>query len=315
MSHPTKKRHKKHEHEEHENHERWLVTYADMLTVPMALFIVMFALSTADKTKFTAMAEGMANGLGGPVGVITGSKYAMDNKSDTLETLDLMTAAKPPLDSSLERALTAEDDRKRLQAKQEARAEAERLRALQKKLEKALEEAKIPGAARFRIDERGLVISIVTDKVLFEADRAELQPGGRKVLATVSPVLAGTPNGLLVEGHTNNVNVKPKYYPSEWELSGARAASVVRYLIGEHGLAAKRFTAVGYGNQRPLYPDSDPRARDLNRRVEVIVQTTLPATSRHLLAGEAKVAAAEEAERASADAGHGAEADAGGGSH
>jgi chemotaxis protein MotB len=299
MSHAPKKKGKKHEEEEHENHERWLVTYADMLTVLMALFIVLFALGQTDKTKFEALAAGMANGLGGPVGILSSSNGIMDKAGTQDPTLDLLTAVKPPLETTIDKAIESAADSDKLKAKQAARAEANRLREIQKQMEAALAAKNMSGAAKFRIDERGLVVSIVTDKVLFQADRAELQAGGRRVLDAVGPVLRKTPNGLVVEGHTNTAKARPKYFPSEWELSSTRASTVVRYLISAEKVQAKRLTAIGYADQRPLYGADNPRANELNRRVEVIVQTGLAADAAALLKGEAKAAAAEEAGHAS----------------
>lgn len=288
MAHASKKKHKKHEEEEHENHERWLVTYADMLTVLMALFIVMFAISSVNRQKFDALAAGLANGFGGPPAVISGGRGVMDKDGIDDPSLNLMTAVKPPSDGSLKQALQSEKDRENLLAKQAAVTEAKRLEGVKAKLQDALNKKGLPEAAKFRIDERGLVVTIVTDKVLFAPDRAELQAGGQAVLTAVGPVLKATPNGLLVEGHTNTVPVAPKYFASEWELSSTRASSVARYLIKTQGVPAKRFTVVGYADQRPLYGPENPRANDLNRRVELIVQTSLPPATAGLLAAEAK---------------------------
>lgn len=288
MSHASKKRHKKHEEEEHENHERWLVTYADMLTVLMALFIVLFAISQVDRDKFDALAAGLANGFGGPPAVISGGQGAMDKDGTEDISLNLLTAVKPPTDGSIKKAVQQEKEKEGLLAKQAAVAEAKRLDEIKKKLQEALKNKGMPEAAKFRIDERGLVVTIVTDKVIFAPDRAELLPAGQSVLTAVGPALKATPNGLLVEGHTNTLPVAPKFYASGWELSSARASSVARYLIKEDGIASKRLTVVGYADQRPLYGPENPRANDLNRRVEVIVQTTLPPATAGLLAAEAK---------------------------
>ena len=96
-------------------------------------------------------------------------------------------------------------------------------------------------------------------------------------------------------GHTNTVDVKPKYFPSEWELSSTRASSVVRWLITHDHIAPKRLTAVGYADQRPLYGKDNPRANELNRRVEVVVQTSLPPDSAALLEGRGQGGEAEHA--------------------
>ncbi len=292
MSHASKKRHKKHAEEEHENHERWLVTYADMLTVLMALFIVLFAISSVNREKFDALAAGLANGFGGPPGVIAGGRGVLDKDGIEDPAFNLLTAVKPPSDGSIKQAVESAQDEKNLLSKQAAVNEAKRLENLKTKLQDALNRKGIPDAAKFRIDERGLVVTIVTDKVIFTPDRAELQISGQKVLDAVAPVLESTPNGLLVEGHTNTLPVQTKFYPSGWELSSARASAVVRYLTENDHIAARRFTAVGYADQRPLYGPENPRYNDLNRRVELIIQTNLPPAAAGLLAAEAKKIAA-----------------------
>ncbi len=294
MSHGSgKKKHKPHEEEAHENHERWVLTYADMLTVLMALFIVLFAISQVDQVKFQALATGLANGQGGAVDPLSGGLGVLEKGGLNDPAMDLLTSVKPVTDGTLDKALKSAAEAEQLKDKLTARKEADHLREIQKKLEKALADKNMAGAAKFRIDERGLVMTIVTDKVLFAADRAELQEGGRRVIDAVVPVLRKTPNGLLVEGHTNTAAVRPKYFPSEWELSSTRASSVARYLV-EDGIVAKRLTAVGYADQRPLYGKDNPRADVLNRRVELVVQTTVPDGVATLLKGEAKASAAEE---------------------
>src|ERR687889_160497 len=177
-AHPGRKRPKKHEEEEHENHERWLVSYADMVTLLMCLFIVLFAMSQVDKAKVAA--------------------------------------------------------RDRIDA--------------------ALKEAGFDGAARYEIDERGLVVHIVADAVLFDAEQAVLRPEGRQILDAVAPSLITLPNVLRVEGHANHLPVTPGgQWPSNWELSAYRATTVLTYLAAD-GVAEPRMYAAGYGSTKPLVP-------------------------------------------------------------
>lgn len=290
MSHPGPRRRRRSGHEEaHENHERWLITYADMITLLMVLFIVLFAISQVDQKKFAALKVGLANGFAAPVAVLSGADKVLQDNSIAPPMLDLAGAAPgsphepaPPQPSA--QAAAAAADRARLD-RQRAQAEKEvaNLDAIRQAMVAALAEKGLQESVRFRLDERGLVVSIVTDQVLFPADLAELQPFGRTVLDTVAPVLRRIPNDVVVEGHTNTVPVKPKYYPTEWELSTARAVTVLRYLIDVQGLAPKRMSAAGYADQHPLVPPSDPRSVRLNRRVEIVVVSTLPPDVRALL--------------------------------
>ena len=288
---PPRRRKHHEEHEEHENHERWLVSYADLVTVLMALFIVMFAISVVDKEKASVLAASIAASFGNPVTVLDGGRSPDPGTTTADAPVDMGAAIVPPMDpgvrAEIAEQVEAAQVRAAIQERDRARAAVEReiadLEETRRKLLAALEEHGLSGSARFRYDERGLVVSIVTDEVLFEADRAELSGVGRAVLDAVGPVLRDIPNDVAVEGHTNLVPVRPKYFPSEWELSSARAATVVRHLIEVDAVPAARMSAIGYADQKPLIAGTSPTANRLNRRVEVIVLSGLPADQRALL--------------------------------
>ncbi|OIQ77896.1 chemotaxis protein LafU [mine drainage metagenome] len=129
-----------------------------------------------------------------------------------------------------------------------------------------------------------MTVSVITDRVLFPADLATLAPEGMRLLEAISPALRDLPNDLLVEGHTNTVAVRPKFYPTEWELSSARAVTVVRFLIEQMGISAKRMGATGYADQHPLLPASDPRSVSVNRRVDIVLVSSLSQAEQGLLA-------------------------------
>jgi chemotaxis protein MotB len=246
-------RRKKHHEEEHENHERWLVTYADFITVLMALFIVMFALSNADKQKFDAFASGMDEMPGAGVSLLEGSA--------------LLVAPATSMGTPAQAASAALAEK---QAQQAAAAqEVEDLVKAREAIDKALLEKGMAGAVRFRLDERGLVVTVVTDDVLFDLGRASLRPAGTKVLDAIAPALTALPNRISVEGHTDDLPIRGRY-ASNWELSTERATSVLRYMLDAHRLPAQRVSASGYADQRPLNPNT-PAGRSTNRRVEVIV--------------------------------------------
>jgi chemotaxis protein MotB len=122
---------------------------------------------------------------------------------------------------------------------------------------------------------------------VFGGDSAVLRPEGQRILRALAPTLVAVPNSIEVSGHTNQLNVPTRNYPSSWELSTARASSVVRYMLGWR-IEASRMTAAGYADQRPLYSPTDPRAVTMNRRVEVVVLSDQPAEVRALLEAAAK---------------------------
>jgi chemotaxis protein MotB len=133
-----------------------------------------------------------------------------------------------------------------------------------------------------KIDERGLSISLVSRHIVFRADEADLSPRGQQVLDVLAPVIRRLPNRVDVDGHTNQVKVKPKYYPTDWELSAARAVTVLRYL-NEHGdVPARRMTAVAFGHEKPLRDPSLPGSAALNKRVDLVVVSSAPESTRKL---------------------------------
>ncbi len=143
------------------------------------------------------------------------------------------------------------------------------------------------------IDERGLALSLVSRHVVFENDVADLSPRGRRVVLTLAPVLAEITESMSIDGHTNQVKVKPKYYPTDWELSAARAVRVLRVLDETGGVASARMTASAYGNQRPLINPARAGSQEINKRVDIVVRTELPEETRKLM-GPIKLDASKE---------------------
>jgi chemotaxis protein MotB len=285
-----------HEEEEHVNHERWMVTYADMVTLLMVLFIVMFAISQVDQKKFAALSEGLAKDFGAPNRIVNGQESILDDSGAAPAAIDIAaqleadpdtTGGKPGQEDAgtgSGKAGDQVDDPALAAALEAARHERDSLEHARAKITAALEKAGMKASVRFTLDDRGLTVSIVTDRVFFLADSATLQRPGQRLLAAVAPALNDLPNPIAVEGHTNTVPVKPKYYPTEWELSSARAVTVVRYLVEHRGVAGRRLEAAGFADKHPLLPASDPRSTELNRRVDIVVLSTLNATQRAALA-------------------------------
>jgi chemotaxis protein MotB len=286
--HGGRRRGKKHEEEEHENHERWMVSYADMLTLLFVLFVVLFAMSQVDKEKFAALAKGLSESFGGPITVQPGPTPEGSVLDGLPGAVDIASAIAPDatvsqaeVDAAAAQAALAESQR----VAAEAQTQYDELAAARDRIESALRVAGHEGAARFEIDERGLVVHIVADAVLFDAEEAVLRPEGRQILDAVAPALRDLPNQLGVEGHANHLPVTSGGpWPSNWELSAYRATTVVRYLAGD-GVPQDRMAANGYSDTRPLVPASDPDAITVNRRVDVVVMSTASAEANELLPG------------------------------
>jgi chemotaxis protein MotB len=286
--HPGRKRQKKHVEEEHENHERWLVSYADMVTLLMVLFIVLFAMSQVDTAKFAALSKGLAVTFGAPIAALPGTAPESSVLDAMPVPVDIAAGIAPQQKAPQEEvdvaaAQAAAERAERIAA--EARSAYDDLAEARRKIEAALAAAGYSGAARFEIDERGLVVHIVADEVLFDAERAVLRPEGAVILDAVAPILIALPNKLAIEGHANHLPVTPGgMWPSNWELSAYRATTVVRYLSGAH-VPEVRMSANGYSSTRPLVAESDPSAISVNRRVDIVVLSNASAEANALLPG------------------------------
>jgi chemotaxis protein MotB len=276
----TQRRRGGHEEEagEHDNEERWLLTYADMITLLMVLFIVMFAISQVDQQKFMELQQGLSSGFGAPVRMMTGSEAMLNNGDSVIS--ESMTIPGQNLgrgSTSQDSAVNPDQVAELAQSTEQAQVtqEVAKLQEAKKALEKALADAGEKNGATFRFDERGLVVSIATDKVLFANGNADLTPQGKKILAALSPTLRDLPNRLSVDGHTNRLPINTDRFPSNWELSTARATGVLRYLSAQRHIPVSRMSATGFADTQPLVPNSDPRSLTINRRVEIVIIATV----------------------------------------
>ncbi|MCV2489502.1 flagellar motor protein MotB [Geodermatophilus sp. YIM 151500] len=282
------RRAKKHEEEEHENHERWLVSYADMMTLLLVLFVVLFAMSQVDKAKFAALASGLAETFGAPVSVAASTTPEGSVLDDLPGVIDIASAI-PPEPTVQQAEVDAAAAQAALERAERVAAEAQAayddLSEARARIDAALEAAGFPDAARYEIDERGLVVHIVADAVLFDAESAFLRPEGARILDAVAPTLGQLPNVLRVEGHANHLAVTPGGpWPSNWELSAYRATTVLRHLTGR-GVPEPRISAAGYSSTQPLVPVTDPTSISTNRRVDVVVLSPASAEANALLPG------------------------------
>lgn len=280
--------------EEHENHERWLVSYADMITVLMALFIVLYAMSQVDETKYEQLKDGLAVGFGREQSILNGADPVSNAKGvdDPGETTHEVILAQVPEGQreTVARALdqiVSESERMRQQrAYGDAQVEVQRLLDVWRKIDRALRAKGLRDDVRATVDERGLVVSLVSQHVVFEPNIAELTGRGRQVVDTIAPVLEALTEPIELDGHTNQEKVKPKYYPTDWELSLARAAHVLRRLEEVHGIRAPRLRATGFGHTKPLIDPARAGSQRINKRVDIVVLSQEPAETRALM-GEA----------------------------
>ncbi len=275
-----KRRGHEEEHEEHENHERWLVSYADMMTLLMVLFIVLFAISQVDEKKFAELKTGLATGFGAPAQILEGGSSLLDAGgavapddpnvagSSGKSTTDGTSGSSGAQGSVNPQAVA---NLAKQQQEAQVKGEVNNLKKAQKDLQKALQKAGLKNGATFRFDERGLVVTIATDNVLFDSGSAVLQPRGERILRALGPTLRALPNNLSVDGHTNNIPIHTAQFANNWELSGLRASNVLTYMHDSDAIPYGRMSFTGYGDTEPRVPVSNPRSVVLNRRVEIVV--------------------------------------------
>ena len=280
-------------HAEHENDERWLLTYADMITLLMALFMVLFSISSVNISKYQTLQQSLKAAFSGsilPGGrsiIQSGSQSTTAHTPATAEIpslvpLNPVAAAKanPSIASSKANQSSASLNSKQLEAALNSMSAALReqasLASLKQKLDAYAKEHGLSHDVQTVIDRRGLVVRVLTDQLLFASGQATLQSAGFPLLNEVAQLLnVDKSHPITVEGHTDNVPISSSQYPSNWELSTDRATTVVRYLIAK-GVNRERLGAVGYADLHPLASNATATGRAKNRRVEIVLQRINP---------------------------------------
>ncbi|MDN4173551.1 flagellar motor protein MotB [Nocardioides sp. SOB77] len=276
MAHPVRsRRHRPHEEEEHENHERWMVTYADMITLLMVLFIVLFAMGQTDVEKFKALKASLAVGFGQESAVLDGSSSLLQQPGTQAVTQVAPKVPRPvAADGQVDRTVATRNA---------ARRELARLRTVEARIRQALRQRGLESDVRTTYDERGLVVSLVSKHVVFRNDLATLSARGERVVDAVGPVLADLPDRLEIAGNTNQVDVRPAYFDTDWDLSSARAVTVLRRLEERLGVRTDRLSVAGYGRTRPLVDPARRGSQVVNKRVDIVVLSPAEASVRELL--------------------------------
>jgi chemotaxis protein MotB len=248
---------RKRKHDDHDNHERWLVSYADFITLLFAFFVVMYAISQVNEGKYRVLSNSLTVAFRKP-----------DTAAQSVSKVD------PSGTNSSFISLPFINYHKELQAQELLRKQEEQQQQLKKvegelksDLSKLIEE----GQVNITENKRGVAIE-VNASLLFPVGSATLDPKATGALTDISRKLANGPNLIQIEGHTDNVPIASPQFPSNWELSAARAGTVVR-LFEANGVNGNRLVAIGYGDNRPLASNDDPAGRAKNRRVTVQILT------------------------------------------
>ncbi|NHZ42987.1 flagellar motor protein MotD [Massilia aquatica] len=238
---------------EHENHERWLISYADFITLLFAFFVVMYAISVVNEGKYKVFSVSLGDAFGGK-----------DQKTASVASSDVPQLIVLP-DPLVKRRAEA------------MRREKERLTQLAQKLTSTLAPLVREGKVRVTQNSRGVSVEI-NASVLFDPGDAALTPESDQALRALAVLLKDDPHAVQVEGHTDPTPIRNALFPSNWELSAVRASSVVRLFI-DSGVAPERLTAVGHGANIPVASNATPEGRARNRRVAVTILSALPDTT------------------------------------
>jgi chemotaxis protein MotB len=237
--------------EEHENHERWLVSYADFITLLFAFFVVMYSVSQVNEGKYRVLSDSLLQA------------FKPDGTSETLRMPKNDPRSVVPSGAIPRLPIHRAEDAKR-------KAREQRMRNIAQQVLQTLAPLVQNGQVRVTESARGIAVEI-NASMLFKSAQATLEPDSQRALIAVAQVLAAGENPIEVEGHTDREPISTPQFPSNWELSGARASSVVRLFV-DSGIAPQRLVASGYADTRPVDTNDTPEGRARNRRVTVLIR-------------------------------------------
>jgi len=230
------------EEKEKENKERWLLTYSDMITLLMIFFIVMYTISNVNAQKFSQLANSLSKALnsggGNIIGTDAGNGVIGSGGSNTT-----------------------------------VQSEEDTLATIASEISSYINQNGLQSVINDYIDERGLVISF-SDKLVFDSGSAAVKPEAREAILKIGTMLKKLPNYIRVEGHTDDLPIHNSQFSSNWELSAVRAINVVDILINDVKIDPARLSIVGYGEYKPLVPNTSEANRQKNRRVDIVVMNS-----------------------------------------
>jgi chemotaxis protein MotB len=241
-------------HESHENHERWLVSYADFITLLFAFFTVLYATSQADLKKQDEFEKTMKKQFGGFIGIGEAPGNGAADQELYAKNVSLIQAIPESFPKQGAGAREVQDHVERV---------------LDRELPKEDRQGTITGV---RHDAVGVKIQLAANKI-FTMGSADLNPESIKALDRIGELLKESGRRIIVEGHTDDIPIKTEKFPSNWELSAARATKIVRYLVARHKIAPSQLVPVAYADQKPFVPNDSEENRARNRRIEIKIVT------------------------------------------
>jgi len=266
-------------HEEHANHEAWAIPYGDLITLLLAFFVVMYAISSVNVGKYRVLSDTLNQAFGGPptrINPITVGRATQQERDPPtiVRSAQGPTTAAPirpitnlprlsrQLRNALPQPMVAADRHDVMRA-------SDQLADVSRDVEAALGSLIQRDLVNIKRNDLWIEVAIKSD-ILFASGSAVPSPQAVEVMTSLADALRDAPNAVRIEGHTDNRPISTLTYPSNWELSSARAASVVR-LLQQRGVAGERLSLIGYGEQRPIADNGTPQGRNANRRVVVVI--------------------------------------------
>lgn len=235
---------KRRKYEEPVNTQAWLLTYSDMVTLILSFFILLYSMSTINVEEFKLIISSFQNALG----ILKGGETII------LEE-DLISSGTEGPFAGIESPEDIE------------------FYNIYSEMQELINSEGIEGKIEVNQEERGLVIRLL-EGAFFDSGRAVLKEEAVELLDEVAFILKGVDKQIRIEGHTDNVPINTERFPSNWELSAARSVTVLKYLLVEHGFSPYQLAAVGYGEYRPVVPNTTLENKALNRRVDIVVLRT-----------------------------------------
>jgi chemotaxis protein MotB len=242
--------------EESENDERWLLTYADMITLLMALFMVLFSISSVNKSKYVVLQKSLKDAFSGRV-LPGGTGIAESAAAPAGRVVSPPIPPTAPISAPATTQSKADESRE--------------FQQLKRRIDRYTAKAGLSGQVTTQVTRDGLLIRLLTDKLLFDSASATPNPASGPLLREVGGALAtDRAHPIQVMGYTDNVPIQSAAFPTNWELSTARASAIVRTLITDH-VSAAQLTASGRGELEPITDNDTPAGRAINRRVEILL--------------------------------------------
>lgn len=248
----------KKEPEKHANHERWLVSYADFITLLFAVFVVLYAMGQSDKKKVEEVMQSLQQSFG------------MTNAGAPTPKVNVIPSKALTVIPSIKPEISIQPSGRQRSGTAKARAEEKDFRQIKATVEAYLIKQGAQNKVTLEITRRGLIVSL-KEAGFFNSGQANIKPESYELINTIAEVMTQYNNPLRIEGHTDNIPISTAQFPSNWELSTARATNGLKYLLKNFDVNPDKISATGYGEFRPIADNNTAEGRSKNRRVDLVM--------------------------------------------